>query len=337
MVPAVTAALVLNVSPDNAGVVRLGLVPNTSAPDPVSSVTAAARFALEGVPRNVRIPVPVVVVEGAPPAPPPIIRAFAARTPELASVLAALKYGSPPEVPPVSPVPPLATGNVPVTSLARSTLPAVKAEVPFPFKTPVRVVAPLPPRVTGSVLIVPPSIGRPVALVRVSELGVPKFGVVRVGDVARTLLPVPVFVTLATFLLASKANAVLAVNPERVAVPLADSVVNAPVVGVVAPTVPLMLMLAVPLAFVSTIALGVPKLGVIRVGDVASTLLPEPVFATLTTFLLASNANAVLAVKPESVAVLLAVNVVKSPVDALLAPMGVPSIVPPLMSTKSDI
>lgn len=242
----------LNVSPDKAGVVRLGLVPNTSAPDPVSSVTAAARFELEGVPRNVRIPVPVVVVEGAAPAPPPITSAFAARTPELASVLAALKYGSPPEVPPVSPVPPLATGNVPVTSLDRLTLLAVKAEVPFPFKTPVRVVAPLPPRFTGSVLIVPPSIGRPVALVRVRALGVPKFGVVRVGDVASTLLPVPVFVTLAMFLLASKANAVLAV-------------------------------------------------------------------------------------KPESVAVLLAVNVVKAPVDALLAPMGVPSIAPPLMSTKSDI
>ena len=79
-------------------------------------------------------------------------------------------------------------------------------------------------------------------------------------------------------------------------------------------------------------ALGVPKFGVVRVGDVASTLLPVPVFVTLAMFLLASKANAVLAVKPESVAVLLAVNVVKAPVDALLAPMGVPSIVPPLMS-----
>ncbi len=43
------------------GVVRLGLVANTSAPDPVSSLTAAARFALDGVPRNVATPEPRLV------------------------------------------------------------------------------------------------------------------------------------------------------------------------------------------------------------------------------------------------------------------------------------
>ena len=40
------------------GVTKVGLVANTSAPVPVSSVTAAARFALEGVARKVATPVP---------------------------------------------------------------------------------------------------------------------------------------------------------------------------------------------------------------------------------------------------------------------------------------
>ena len=40
------------------GVTSVGLVANTSAPEPVSSVTAPAKFALEGVARNVATPVP---------------------------------------------------------------------------------------------------------------------------------------------------------------------------------------------------------------------------------------------------------------------------------------
>lgn len=41
-----------------AGVTSVGLVPNTSAPLPVSPVTAVARLALDGVPKNVATPVP---------------------------------------------------------------------------------------------------------------------------------------------------------------------------------------------------------------------------------------------------------------------------------------
>jgi hypothetical protein len=93
----------------------------------------------------------------------------------------------------------------------------------------------------------------------VSVVGVPRFGVVNVGDVASTLLPVPVLVTLTTFLLASSASAVLAVKPEKVVVDDADNVVNAPEAGVVAPTVPLILMDAVPVRFVTVPELGVPN------------------------------------------------------------------------------
>jgi hypothetical protein len=53
-------------------------------------------------------------------------------------------------------------------------------------------VAPVPPRATVRVPVVPAIIGRPVAFVRVTAEGVPRSGVVSVGDVARTTLPVPV-------------------------------------------------------------------------------------------------------------------------------------------------
>jgi hypothetical protein len=50
-----------------------------------------------------------------------------------------------------------------------------------------------------------------VQLAKLPEVGVPKAGVTKVGDVAKTLSPVPVLATLTTFLLASSARAVDAV------------------------------------------------------------------------------------------------------------------------------
>lgn len=94
---------------------------------------------------------------------------------------------------------------------------------------------------------------------KLPEVGVPKTGVVRVGEVANTLLPVPVFVTLTTFLLASSAKAVDAVKLEKVVVLEAESVVNAPVLGVVAPTVPFMFIEAVPVRLVTVPDDGVPR------------------------------------------------------------------------------
>ena len=57
--------------------------------------------------------------------------------------------------------------------------------------------------------------------------------------------------------------------------------VNAPVAGVVAPTVPLILILAVPVRLVTTPLDGVPRAGVTSVGLVARTTLPEPVVDVL--------------------------------------------------------
>lgn len=93
--------------------VSVGEPANTSAPVPVSSVTAAARLALEGVPRKVATPEPRLVI----------------------------------------PVPPLATGRVPVTPVVS---------------------------------------GKPVAFVRTPLVGVPSSGDTKVGEVDSTMEPVPV-------------------------------------------------------------------------------------------------------------------------------------------------
>ena len=104
-----------------------------------------------------------------------------------------------PEVKDVAPVPPFATATVPVTLAA---VPVVfwfnvgneqlarlpDAGVPRAGETkvglldsttlpePVEEVTPVPPLATGSVPVVPPSIGKPVALVSTADDGVPKAG-----------------------------------------------------------------------------------------------------------------------------------------------------------------
>jgi hypothetical protein len=46
------------VATPSTGVTSVGLVANTAEPVPVSSVSAERKFALDGVPRNVAMPVP---------------------------------------------------------------------------------------------------------------------------------------------------------------------------------------------------------------------------------------------------------------------------------------
>ena len=68
-------------------------VPN--APLKVTNAPAEPTF----TPKAVATPVPVVIVDGATPAPPPIIKALAAKAAEVAQVVALEKYGIPPDVP----------------------------------------------------------------------------------------------------------------------------------------------------------------------------------------------------------------------------------------------
>jgi hypothetical protein len=172
---------------------------------------------------------------------------------------------------------------------------------------PVDVVTPVPPFATGKVPVTPVDRGKPVAFVKVPEVGVPKMGVTKVGDVDRTLLPEPVEV----------------VTPVP---PFATGKV---------PVTPVDKGKPVPLVKVTDV--GVPKTGVTKVGDVDNTLLPDPVLVMLTTFLLASNANAVETVNPDNVTAPDAANVVKAPVPAVVAPMFTPSKVVDVAPKATDV
>jgi hypothetical protein len=105
---------------------------------------------------------------------------------------------------------------------------------------PVEVVTPVPPLATDKVPVVPATIGNPVQLVRVPELGVPN---------------APPFVTKAPALPTFTAKAVATFAPN----PLTPVEIGSPVQ-----------LVKVPEA-------GVPRAGVTSVGDVAKTNAPEPV------------------------------------------------------------
>ena len=163
----------------------------------------------------------------------------------------------------VTPVPPFATGNVPVTPVVIGNpvqLVRTPAEgVPMfgvvnaglvdrtLFPEPVELVTPVPPLATGKVPVTPVVIGKPVQLVKTPAEGVPMLGVVNAGLVDKTLLPEPVLV----------------VTPVP---PLATG--SVPVTPVVT---------GKPVQFVSTPADGVPMFGVVNAGLVDRTLFPEPV------------------------------------------------------------
>jgi hypothetical protein len=145
--------------------VMVGEVPNTSEPEPVSSVTAAARLAELGVPKKVATPVPrpdTPVLIGRPVA---LVRVAEAGVPRtgVTSVGEVANTSEP----------------VPVSSVTAARRLA-ELGVPRKVATPV-------PRPDTPVLI-----GRPVALVRVAELGVPRAGVTSAGEVANTSAPEPV-------------------------------------------------------------------------------------------------------------------------------------------------
>ena len=72
----------------------------------------------------------------------------------------------------------------------------------------------------------------------------------------------------------------MAVPPEIVTVLEVDSVVNAPVLAVVAPTVPLMLMEAVPVRFVTVPDEGVPNTPPLITGAPAEPTLTAKAVAT---------------------------------------------------------
>ena len=139
-------------------VVKVGAVPKTAAPEPVSSVRAVKRLdevnepSEAALPTEVTIPVRLALVVTFPAVRPEAVPVRLVATPELG----------------VPSAPPLVTND-----------PAVPMFTPRAVKTPV----PAP--------VSPVLIGRPVPLVRVTADGVPKFGVVKTGEVVYATTPVP--------------------------------------------------------------------------------------------------------------------------------------------------
>jgi hypothetical protein len=142
----------------------------------------------------------------------------------------------------------------------------------------------------------------PVMFVPTRAEGVPRAGVTNVGLVANTSEPVPVSSVIAEIRLADDGVAKKVATP----VPRPETPVE----------------IGRPVMLVATPDDGVPKAGVTSVGLVANTFEPEPVLVTETTFLLASNAKAVEAVKPDRVVVLDADKVVNAPAAAVVVPTG---------------
>lgn len=126
---AVNATLLIDVADaiPSVGVTSVGLVANTAAPEPVSSVKAAARFALEGVAKNVATPVPRPETPVEIGRPVQLVSVPLVGVPSIGVVRVGLteRTTDPVPVDVVTPVPPLATGRVPVTSDVRVISPRV--------------------------------------------------------------------------------------------------------------------------------------------------------------------------------------------------------------------
>jgi len=216
-----------------AGVTSVGLVANTSEPEPVSSVIEAAKFALDGVPKNVATPVPKDVIPVPPLATGKAVPEYVmARVPEdVIGLPAMLKM----------------LGTVAAT-LVTEPAPAA-AHVPSPRqKVDAEAEVPELRLVTGRFPITPVLKGSPVIFVATPEAGVPSKGVTNVGELANTLAPVPVSSVRAAARFAEEGVA------KNVATPLPK------------PLTPV--LIGKPVALVSVTLVGVPRIGVTSVGEV---------------------------------------------------------------------
>lgn len=240
---------VLAVAAPKFGVVNEGLVANTNAPDPVSSVTALAKFALEGVPKNVATPAPKPLTPVEIGRPVQLVKVPELGVPNTGVVKLAFVIDGPEEN---------TTEPLPVSSVkaaAKFALEGVASHVPT--------LAPNPDK--------PLETGKPVQLVNVPLLGVPNTGVVKLalvidGAEEKTNEPLPVssVIAAAKFALDGVANHVAMLAPK----PLIPVVTGKPV------------------QFVNVPETGVPSagdvktpefiLGVVKVALVVPTIWPVP-------------------------------------------------------------
>ncbi len=129
--------------------------------------------------------------------------------------------------------------------------------------------------------LTPVEIGSPVQFVSVPDDGVPRTGVTKVGLVANTLSPEPVFVVSAVARFAEDGVA----RNEATPVPSPDTPVAT----------------GKPVQFVKVPLVGVPRTGVTSVGVLAKTRAPEPVSSEMTDLssdeVVAANADSLLDVE----------------------------------------
>jgi hypothetical protein len=258
-----------------AGVTRTGDVANTKAPLPVSSVTAVAKLAEDGVIKNAVIPTPVPVTlptgilqlvrspeDGVP-------KAGVTRTGEVANTKAPLPVSS--DITP-------ANSKEEVAAWIDNLLPEVirvpavgnvtlEAAVVVSVKLLAPEVTNVDPSANVKVAVVAGAVK--VTLLIVVAEATPKTGVTRVGEVANTLTPVPVLSVSAEAKLEDEGVIRNAVTPTPVPVTLPTGI----------------------LQLVRSPEDGVPKAGVTRTGDVANTKAPLPVSSDMTP----ANCNEVVA------------------------------------------
>jgi hypothetical protein len=159
-----TLLILVAVATPNTGVTRVGVLANTLAPVPVSSVKAAAKLADEGVAKNV---------------------ATLAAKPETP-----VEIGRPVQLVRVPEVGVPNNGVVRVGDVANTKRPvpvsSVTADIKLADEGVAKNVATFAAKPDT-----PVEIGRPVQLVRVPEPGVPNTGVMKVGVLLKTKRPVP--------------------------------------------------------------------------------------------------------------------------------------------------
>jgi hypothetical protein len=200
------------------GVTRVGLVANTNEPEPVSSVIAEAKLALEGVAKRVATPVPKPLTPVEIGRPVAFVKTAALGVPR-AGVTRVGEFDNTTFVVPVevvTPVPPFATGRVPVMSAVDRLTASHEAFVPsvwrylfaLPvwlgkrlFRPPAAVEAPVPPSATAKSVI--PVIEPPVMVALEDVIG-PVTPAVAVTAPVRVEVPVTANVVLAVIALAAK-------------------------------------------------------------------------------------------------------------------------------------
>lgn len=237
-------------------------VPASVASVPVvGSVSAVVPVAVNDcvkAPACVRLPATVIVLALETPVPP-------------------LAAGSVP-VTPVLKGRPVQLVRVPLCGVPRIGVTRVGLLERTTLVVPVEVVTPVPPLATGKVPVTPVVRGRPVALVRTAAVGVPKLGVISTGDVSTTnFVPVPVCeameVALPTdvitpvrlafvaslplsFWIACKIESVAATVPAPLVYPVSTLAITGALVSVVA--LPTLVTSPVRLALITTVAANEP-------------------------------------------------------------------------------